>query len=339
LLPFGTCLTTQDALHRTICGAQDAILPDGSENPGTPLNPNGTTNPNYGTLRQWENVVNSNYSGLQVGLRREMTHGFAAAVNYTYSHTIDGGSTWHSGATSSNGAAAGDGYTTDLEFPGLDRGNAIFDVRQRVVFNWVWDLPSLKDSNRFVRYLFGNWSYNGLFTYQSGAHWSPFNSRTLRPGIDPVTQCTNADVAAGTCTNVRGDYNLDGVGNDRPDSTITNFNPSTAQWADGWGMSIFDPGTPFSAPCTGCIGNLGRNTFVGPAYIGSDMSLFKNIPITEQVRMQFRWEVFNIANHTNFQLPGVNASARHNRINDTAFGQSGGTFNPRQMQLGLRITF
>jgi len=153
-----------------------------------------------------------------------------------------------------------------------------------------------------------------------------------------VTVCTPLDVGAGTCANERGDYNLDGVNNDRPNSSVTNFDPSTAQQADGWGMSIFDPGTPFSAPCVGCVGNLGRNTFVGPSFIGSDMSLFKNIPITEQVRLQFRWEVFNVFNKTNFQLPGANF-AGHNRINDPLFGQAGGTFNPREMQLGLRISF
>jgi outer membrane receptor for ferrienterochelin and colicin len=324
LLPAGTCLTTQDALHRTICGELSA------------LNPNGVTNPNYGVLRQWQNVVNSNYNGLQIGIRRAMSHGIAANLNYTWSHAIDGGSTWHSGATSSNGAAAGEGYTTDIVFPGLDRGNSIFDVRHRLVFNYVWDLPTLNSANAFVRYVFGNWSYNGIVSYQSGAHWSPFNSLGLRPGRDPVTICTQADVDGGTCANQRGDYNLDGVNNDRPNSTVTNFDPNTAQQADGW----FNAGAPnlFSAPCVGCVGTLGRNTFVGPSFINADMSLFKNVPITEQVRLQFRWEVFNVFNKTNFQLPGANA-AGHNRINDPNFGQAGATFNPRQMQLGLRISF
>jgi hypothetical protein len=194
----------------------------------------------------------------------------------------------------------------------------------------------LKDANPFVRHVFGNWSYNGIVSYQSGAHWSPFNSRGLRPGLDPVTLCTQAEVDAGTCVNARGDYNLDGINNDRPDSTVTNFTPNTAQQADGW----FNAGAPdpFSAPCLGCVGNLGRNTFVGPSFINADMSLFKNVPITEQVRVQFRWEVFNVFNKTNFQLPGANA-ALHNRINDPNFGQAGTTFNPRQMQLGLRVSF
>ena len=58
-------------------------------------------------------------------------------VDYTYSHSIDDGSTWHSGATTANGAAAGEGYTTDQHDPGLDRGDSIFDIRHRLVFNYV----------------------------------------------------------------------------------------------------------------------------------------------------------------------------------------------------------
>ena len=315
-LPAGTCIVTQDVLARTVCG-----------NGGT-----GRPNQNYGTLREWQNVVNSNYNALQASVRKAMSHGLAFNLNYTWSHTIDAGSTWHSGATTSNGAAGGEGYTTDLEHPGLDRGNAIFDVRHRLVFNYVWDLPSLKDANAFVRNVFGNWSYNGIVSYQSGAHWSPFNLAARRL----VGACTAADLAISqaNCTNAGGDYNLDRVSNDRPNSSVTNFTPSTQQQAEGWG----NVGTLFSAPCLGCIGNLGRNTFVGPSYIGADMSLFKNINITERWKAQFRWEVFNVFNKTNFLLPGALA-AGHNDISDPNFGQAGGTFNPRQMQLGLKITF
>jgi hypothetical protein len=335
LLPAGTCVTTQDALNRTICGELNTLDP-------AVLNPTGLTNPNYGTMRQWQNVVNSNYHGLQIGVRKAMSHGISANLNYTWSHVIDGGSTWHSGATTSNGAAGGEGYTTDLEHPELDRSNSIFDVRHVLAANYVWELPKLKDANAFIRHVFGNWSYNGILKYQSGAHWSPFNSRGLRPGLDPATLCTQVEVNAGTCLNARGDYNLDGVNNDRPNSTVSTFTPSTSQWADGWGGNYTTSGSVgaqiFSDPCLGCVGNLGRNTFVGPSFVGSDMSLFKQISLSERVGLQFRWEVFNVFNKTNFQLPGAQG-AGNNRIDRADFGQAGGTFNPRQMQLGLKFSF
>jgi hypothetical protein len=302
----------------------------------------GLTNPNYGTMRVWQNVVNSNYHGLQVSLKKAMSHGIATTVNYTWSHSIDGGSGWHNSATGANGAAGGDGYNTDLEVPAVDRGNSIFDVRHVLTANYIWDLPTLKGASPLVRQLFGGWSYNGIIKYQSGAHWSPYQSRGIRPGIDPVTLCTQATINAGTCLNERGDYNLDGIANDRPNSNVANFNPSSAEWADGWGGAMQTAGSVanqiFSHPCLGCVGNLGRNTFVGPSFIGADMSLFKNVNLGERMKMQFRWEVFNVFNHTNFMLPGGNFAA-NNRVDRADFGQSGGTFNPRQMQLGLKISF
>jgi len=81
---------------------------------------------------------------------------------------------------------------------------------------------------------------------------------------------------------------------------------------------------------------LGRNTFVGPRFIDTDMSVFKNIKITERVRMQFRGETFNTLNHTNFKLPG---NSGNNNIRSANFGKSGGTFSARNIQLGLKLTF
>jgi hypothetical protein len=337
-LPGGICITTQDVFARQVCS--EAV------NGNTTGRPNG----NFGNLRQWLNVVNSNYHAMQASLKKAMSHGFAFDVNYTWSHTIDAGSTWHSGATTSNGAAGGEGYTTDLDHPEVDRGNAIFDIRHRFVFNYVWDLPTFKDANGFVRNVFGGWSYNGIVSYQSGAHWSPFNSlgRTLCDVNNAAGNCYDGSVdnlindcsaavlavSQANCINIGGDYNLDRIANDRPNASVSNFDPSSDQWADGWGNS----GTLFSAPCLGCIGTLGRNTFVGPSFLNFDMGLIKNISFTERVKMQFRFDAFNVFNHTNFQLPGANL-APHNRINDASFGQAGGTFNPRNLQLGLKLTF
>jgi outer membrane receptor for ferrienterochelin and colicin len=97
----------------------------------------GRLNQNYGRLRVWENSVNSNYNSMQASVKRQMSRGLLFNVDYTYSHSIDNGSTWHSGATTANGSAAGEGFTTDQTQPGLDRGDSIFDIRHRLVFNYV----------------------------------------------------------------------------------------------------------------------------------------------------------------------------------------------------------
>jgi hypothetical protein len=338
-LPMGLCL--KDNIGRTDCGLADFTT--NTVDPTKQINSLGKPNPNFGNLRTWLNVVNSNYNALQVSLRNQGTHGVQFNVNYTYGHSIDNGSTWHSGATSANGAAAGEGYTTDVQAPSLDRGNSIFDIRHRLVANFVWELPILRGSNSFAGRVLGGWQLNGIWSYQTGAHWEPYSAagRSFKATISGVnSDCRHAAtfVSAG-CVNVGGDYNLDGIANDRPDAQASNFNATHDMWAKGWGANFQGTGGFFSQPCGGvgpCVGNLGRNTFVGPNYFNMDMSLFKTFKITEKINFQFRAESFNLLNRTNFTLPG---NASHNRISSSLFGLAGGDFNPRQIQFGAKLSF
>ena len=339
-MPVGACV--KDDIGRTLCGT-----------------PSGHINGNYGTLRVWENAVNSNYNALQVGLKKQVGHGLLFNANYTWSHSIDNGSTWHSGATTANGDAAGDGFTTDWTRPNLDRGNSIFDIRHRIVLNWVWSLP-LGNHKGFAGALLGGWSYNGDFAYQTGAHWSPYTraNEDLVETSDLSTPCSVADINGGNCTNIGGDFMLSRANshgrNSRPNSTIRGFSGATHDmWANGFGGHFLD-GTIFSSsPCLGCPGNLGRNTFVGPPQSVFDMSLFKNFQIGERVNFRFSVEAFNVFNHTNFVLANsgqASLETTHNQIptegdvlNATGahsnFGQAGGTLNARNLQLGLKLTF
>jgi hypothetical protein len=329
-LPVGGCV--KDTFGRTLCGQ-----------------PGGRINTNYGTLRVWENAVNSNYNALQLAVKKQMSHGLLFNLNYTWSHAIDGGSTWHSGATSANGAGAGDGYTTDWTIPGVDRGNSVFDIRHRVVLNYVWDLP-LGHHTGFMNALLGGWELNGIWSFQTGAHWEPFDGRSASLKNAAGGSCTAADVNTGNCFNLGGDYNLNRIGsagrNDRPNSTLTGFSGATnTMWANGWGSMFGKPGTAgtiFTTPCLGCVGNLGRNTFVGPGQFFADMSLFKNFKVTERVGLQFRVEGFNVLNHANFllaQTAAAGSNGPHNRIDQANFGKAGGTLNPRNLQLGAKVQF
>jgi hypothetical protein len=285
-------------------------------------------NPNYGRLRVWQNVTKSWYDSLQVSARKAMSHGIMFNASYTWSHSLDTGSTWHSGATTANGAAGGEGYSLDQTLPDLDRGNSIFDIRHRFVANYVWELPFGRDTTGAARHLLDGWQLNGIVSLQSGAHFSAFCNQSASRGCD---------------------WNLDGEPNDRPDVGAggNDFNPTTDQWANGWfgnGGCAFDVSglcpdgsTPFfTAPCRGCNGNLGRNTFEGPGIAAFDLSVFKNIEITETVRFQFRFEAFNLFNRTNFMLPDF-FTGNANEIRSASFGQSQGTLNPRNIQFGLKL--
>jgi hypothetical protein len=333
-LPEGTCVT--DTFGRQLCSQVNTNL---NAN-GFAINPAGRLNPNQGVLRVWENAGNSIYHALQLSMQKRMSHRLQIGGNYTWSHAIDSGSTWHSGATTANGFAAGDAVTTDLTLPGMDRGNAVFDIRHRLTFNYVWELPFFRKSQGWLGAVLGGWQWNGIWSFQSGAHYSVFRGGPFSPGPRFVANdqagiaCDPATFDPTMCSNLGSDYNLDGVANDRPNAIANHFNPTHAQWSNGWGPRFRPNGEFFSPPCLGCVGNLGRNTFVGPGYWAVDTSIFKTFALSERFGLQFRAESFNVFNHTNFQL-----GAGIGNLNNSQFGQAGGTFNPRQLQFGLKLSF
>jgi len=334
----------------------------------------GALNPNYLKLRVWENQVNSNYNSLQASVKHQMSHGLLFNLDYTYSHSIDDGSTWHSGATSANGAAAGEGYTTTNTDPGLDRGDSIFDIRHRLVLNYVYQLPG-QNLKGVAGVILGGWSYNGIWAFQTGPHWEPYTSqsnklREITPS-DPVgnpkhlckVTATYNDVASGNCVNLGGDYNLDGGKNDRPNSSVSGFNSfGHNTWANGWctpgsdgnytgvvwGGCAANDGvanqgnlpvlTQPNGTCLACVGNLGRNSFVGPGQWFADMALSKTFKFTERVSMKFDANGFNVFNRSNFILATVGGGS-HNQPRTGNFGQAAGTLNPRQLQFGVKISF
>ncbi len=327
------------------------LLPDGAsvvDNLGrtltslrTATNPCGLPNCNYGKLRNWQNAVNGAYHGLQVSAKRSMGHGLLFNASYTYSHSIDEGSSWHSGSTTSSGAAGGDGYSTDQALPGLDRGNSVYDIRHRLVLNYVYELPG-KSLHGVAGAVLGGWQYSGIWAMQSGAHWSPYTSSSADPD-NTVTgaTCVAADVTAGTCANLGGDYNLDGGKNDRPNSSLSNATFSRNVWENGWctgaggilGGCVAQGGTPNAAnlptltvPCLGCTGNLGRNQFVGPGQWYADMTLGKTFNLTERAHLKFEWQAFNVFNRANFLL-ATGGGGANNHVAYGNFGQAAGTLN------------
>lgn len=332
MLPEGTCVT--DNLGRRLCSQIDTN-PAGN---GLPTNPNGFLNPNYGRLRVWENVGNSIYHSLQFSLRKRLSHGFQLQSNYTYSHSIDEGSSWHSGGTSDNGFAGGDGFSTDFTEPQLDRGNSTFDIRHRVVVETTWRMSSLGSAPRFVRLLQRNWQLNGIWSLQTGSHWTPFKggpfSRSRLEERVPGA-CSTPTFDPNNCINTGSDYNLDGEANDRPNALADHLNVSHDQWANGFGL----PTNFFSTPCLGCVGNVGRNTFLGPGYWSADVSAFREFKFMDRLTGEFRIEAFNVVNHTNFQFGGYFGPSQSNNLRNPLFGQAGSTSNPRNLQVGIKLRF
>jgi hypothetical protein len=121
--------------------------------------------------------------------------------------------------------------------------------------------------------------------------------------------------------------NSAGGGGDRPDRLRDGNLPSSERTIDRW----FDVGA-FVAPAQFTFGNAGRGILVGPGNFNVDLGIHRVFPVTEQVRVQFRWEMFNAFNRANFGIP--NAS-----IGNAQLGQISATAPARIMQLALKLSF
>jgi Carboxypeptidase regulatory-like domain/TonB dependent receptor len=351
-LPEGSCLTNN--LGNNVCSLVNSNL----GTTGSPINAGGFPNPNYGVLREWQNANNSNYNAFQLTLNKQMSHNLTGHLSYTYSHSIDNGSSWHDSATSAAGSAGGDGYSTDTNNPGLDRGNSLFDIRHRLVFDYVYQLPG-QNLKGVKGVALAGWSLNGIWSFQSGPHWSPYVRLVGPTLVEPGTtnSCTAADVTNNNCVNTGGEWTLDGQfpAVDRPDTSIQHFSPSRDTWKNGWpgapafsffgngpnGTAQFSaPGFPtLSAPCLACVGNEGRNNVTGPGMWAADMTLAKVFKLTERVNMKFEASGFNVFNRANFLLSSGLPFTQHTSLEDPLFGTAAATLNARNLQFGLKISF
>ena len=256
-LPAGACVT--DNLGRNLCSA------------GTIENPPDVLNPNFGSSgsgRTSSTRTTTPCSCLSKNRRLEGCRLMSTTPGVTPLTMGPPGTA----AAPVPTERARERVTRRMQpLPGLDRGNSIFDIRQRLVANYVLELPWYKSQQGFIGHVLGGWQYNGIVSWQTGAHWEPWSSaqRVLTDFTDPanpVPGCTAATVAAGNCRNTGGDYNLDGQKNDRPNA-LRQLQPEPRLSGPTAGVaSSLQAGGFFTAPCLGRVGDLGRNTFVGPAF-------------------------------------------------------------------------
>lgn len=227
-------------------------------------------NSNYGPLNEAIPEGSSNYSALEVSVVRQAARGITMQLSYTYSHCLD----YASGTYGLEQGATG---LLDPYDPRYDYGNCSFDLRHNLGANVIYALPF--HGNRLVE----GWQVSGIFTAQSGTHFS------VSDGFDQ----------AGLFNNVAAT---------RPNVT-SGCNPYVKTRALGPGVPYLEPQwinkSCFTLEPIGTLGNLGRDTFVGPRNLNLDFALHKNTRINERLTAQFRAEFFNIANRTDFVGPGA----------------------------------
>ncbi|HVT92767.1 MAG TPA: carboxypeptidase-like regulatory domain-containing protein [Bryobacteraceae bacterium] len=179
--------------------------------------------------------------------------------------------------------------------PDADYGNSAVDVTHVLSFSYIWDIPFMKNATGFNRTVLGGWKYSGITAIQSGI--------SLSPGLS----ISNAGLA------------------NKPDATGQSMSyPKTiAQW--------FNTGA-FTSPLPGFFGNAANGSIRGPGLVTFDMALYKDFRFGERHTIQFRGELFNIFNHTNFS--GVNTS-----YGSSGYGNITSSLDPRIVEFALRYHF
>jgi Carboxypeptidase regulatory-like domain/TonB-dependent Receptor Plug Domain len=264
---------------------------------GQPTFPLGVprNNPNLGAIAF--NVPDglSWYNSLQAYVTRNFSNNLQFQFSYTYSKCIDYGSISY-GLEASNSGQQAQSDPYDLA---RDKGVCDFDVRHNFVANSIYTLPFR--SNVFIE----GWRFGGILTARSG---SPFS---IQDGIDQANLNNPA-----------------GQPGERPNLLPEFSNNPIVGKVGEW----FNP-SAFALQPFGTIGDLGRNTLVGPRFVDLDLSLSKVTPIKENMNLEFRAEAFNIFNHPNFALPNAT-------LTSPLVGQILSTVGTaRQLQLALKFNF
>ncbi len=251
--------------------------------------------PLYGNFASIENSGRSQYNGFQFKLSKRLSFGLWFLLSYTY------------------GVANSDQGEIGLASPwpqnslnvASDYGRSDGDQRHKVSASFTYDLPfgqgrAYMNSPGLTNTLLGGWQFGGIITYGSGFPFTPLI------GSDPSNTGTFGSVRP----NLVGDPN---VANRSPDRW---FNPAA-----------------YEIPADYTFGNAPRNSLVGPDFFNVDLYIAKRFAIERDMSLEFRLEVFNVANRANFAQPDP-------FIDSDSGGTITGLASPmREIQWGLRLYF
>jgi hypothetical protein len=287
------------------------VLISGNQVVTSPSAPSGTVPyPDFGQVEFLDDLGYGNYDGLQASLTRVMHNGLSVRGAYTYSHSLD--NTPEELETNSGDAPNGRNY-------GAWYGNSDFDVRNRISANYVYELPFGHGKPMLqsgpAAWVFGNWRTSGVYTFYSGhpfqANWGSESSLLDAYGFATAVPNQTASVHY-------------------PKKQLCWFYDAANSACSAYSSGA---STPYADPGKYIIGNVGRNTLVGPETQLFDFDLIKGIPINERWNAEIRWEVFNAINHAVFGQPSGNASS------SSVGSITSLSADPRVMQFAARISW
>jgi len=255
----------------------------------------------------WLSEGVSSYNALAVDVSRRISRGLQFRGVYTFSKSLDDGDNLNTSVATNSPA-----FDANPLDPGADYGRASFDVRNAAVLNATYDIPFARernaDANPWALRILGNWQVSAIQTLQSGLPFTPQLS-----------------------------YNPSNDGDSR-NPVRPSINPAfTGTVVEGGPNQYFNP-RAFIQPLTGTYGNVGRNTLQGPSLVSTDVSAAKKFALSERLNLQFRAEIFNLFNHTNFNNPNpVVYAAATGGPSPTAGVITSTSTSSRQVQFGLKL--
>jgi hypothetical protein len=257
----------------------------------------GPAVPNYGTVTQVQSGAVSNYNGVSVSLREQVSTWILAHFNYTYSHNLD---------EVSNGGifTYGDsllGQINPLSLKANNYGNSDYDIRHNISLDYVLS-PNFHFRNGFIRQVASGWQWAGKMFWRTGLPYSivdgNWNGSFLNGGGTILAQPLAGVAAQGSCGNA--DVITNGAAAFGSTACL-----NSAAFIDSAAATF--PGYSQWSPQT-------RNQFRGPHYFDMDMGLFRNFRFKERMSAGIGIQAFNVFNHPNFALPDAN-------LGDATFGQ------------------
>jgi len=339
--------TTDRVLNLT---SGNATCTDDLGNSTSGADPNAACS--FGGLPEFKNITKANYNGLSASVTKQIADTkylgrtyFTFA--YTWAHSIDN----VSGFRQRNSNVPS--YS-----PNLFRASSDQDIRNRITFSGGWDLPFANMWKSGPRRLTEGWSVFPLVTWYTGTPIDIFARLS-----DRFNQGAEGPSGAGDPLNVHA--NIIGPTNTLDPKKPQDFGSGPGNYwfnPNSFTNAQCDPSDPTCVPSSSMFpsnaqivadpslatyGTLPRNFLRGPSFTNFDMAFSKTTAISEQVKLEFRAEFFNIFNHVNFLNPNstnagngsYSSGASGTNINSGLFGQITSTYDPRIIQLAMRLTF
>jgi hypothetical protein len=333
--------------------------------------PYGTKFPFLSNIAQLNNADYSNYNALQITANERAFHGLSFLSSYTFSHCLD----FKSGENSSTAA-----FPIDTYNPKLNYGPCDFDVQHRFSFSPTYKIPGIKSPGQMLQ----GWAIAGIVSLQSGLPWFPNDGTNDLLGTNEYQDSINGSGIqfwnyAGPTSAFRAGpsafpcYSNQANPNANTSCIPTNGAVPTAV-TQAWNSCMTAAAAPYGGPTTnngmlalaslnnsgcyitpgggmltppayGTLGNATRNIFRIPPFHNVDFSVSKDWKFKERIGVQFRGELFNIFNFTNYAGPAISDPGK------AAFGAITsspdvantnpvlGSGGPRHIQFGLKITY